>query len=119
MRSELLTRQWRHVDFNGKGWLRIDAGEAKDATAGREFQFTTWMRDALERQRKFVSRVEKRTKAVIPWVFCRPDGGFIGSTNRGKLPARLRGSSASRTTSAGQRSGISNAPVSRARRRWR
>jgi site-specific recombinase XerD len=74
MKSELLTRQWRHVDFGGKGWLRIDAGEAKDATAGREFQFTTWMREALERQRKFVSKVEKRTKAVIPWVFCRPDG---------------------------------------------
>ncbi len=74
IRSELLTRQWRHVDFSGKGWLRIDAGEAKDATAGREFQFTTWMRDALERQRKFISKVEKRTGAVIPWVFCRPDG---------------------------------------------
>ncbi len=74
LRSELLSRQWRHVDFNGKGWLRIDAGEAKDITAGREFQFTTWMRDSLERQRKFVSKVEKRTKSVIPWVFCRPDG---------------------------------------------
>ena len=74
MRSELLTRQWRHVDFGGKGWLRIDAGEAKDATAGREFQFTTWMREALERQRKFISKVEKKTKSVIPWVFCRPDG---------------------------------------------
>jgi len=74
MKSELLTRQWRHVDLNGNGWLRIDAGEAKDATAGREFQFTTWMREVLERQRKFVSKVEKRTKAVIPWVFCRPDG---------------------------------------------
>ena len=48
LRSELLSRQWRHVDFNGKGWLRIDASEAKDATAGREFQFTTWMREALE-----------------------------------------------------------------------
>jgi site-specific recombinase XerD len=74
MRSELLTRQWRHVDFGGKGWLRIDAGEAKDATAGREFQFTTWMREALERQRKFISKVEKKTGAVIPWVFSRPDG---------------------------------------------
>ena len=74
MKSELLTRQWRHVDLNGKGWLRIDAGEAKDATAGREFQFTTWMREALERQRKFVSKVEKKTKAVIPWLFCRADG---------------------------------------------
>jgi site-specific recombinase XerD len=74
MRSELLTRQWRHVDFAGKGWLRVDPGEAKDATAGREFQFTSWIRDALERQRKFVSKVEKRTKAVIRWVFCRADG---------------------------------------------
>ncbi len=74
MKSELLSRQWRHVDFGGKGWLRIDAGEAKDATAGREFQFTSWMRDALERQRKFISKVEKRTGSVIPWVFCRPDG---------------------------------------------
>jgi site-specific recombinase XerD len=74
MKSELLTRQWRHVDFAGKGWLRIDPGEAKDASAGREFQFTTWMREALERQRKFVSKVEKQTGAVIPWVFCRPDG---------------------------------------------
>jgi site-specific recombinase XerD len=74
MKSELLTRQWRHVDFSGKGWLRIDPGEAKDATAGRDFQFTTWMRDALERQRKFVSKVEKRTKSVIPWLFCRADG---------------------------------------------
>jgi site-specific recombinase XerD len=74
IRSELLTRQWRHVDFAGKGWLRIDPGEAKDATAGREFQLTTWLREALERQRKFVSKVERRMKSVIPWVFCRADG---------------------------------------------
>ena len=77
MKSELLTRQWRHVDFGGKGWLRIDAGEAKDATAGREFQFTTWMREALERQRRLISKVEKKTGSVIPWVFCRPDGVHI------------------------------------------
>ena len=79
LRSELLSRQWRHVDFNGKGWLRIDAGEAKDVTAGREFQFTSWMREALERQRKFISKVEKKTGSVIPWVFCRPDGVRIHS----------------------------------------
>lgn len=74
IKSELLTRQWRHVDLNGKGWLRIDPGEAKDASSGREFQFTTWMREALERQRKFVSKVERKTGAVIPWLFCRADG---------------------------------------------
>ena len=77
VRSELLTRQWRHVEFNGKGWLRIDPGEAKDASSGREFQFTTWMREVLERQRAYVTSVEKRTKTVIPWVFCRPTGQRI------------------------------------------
>ena len=96
MKSELLTRQWRYVDFNGKGWLRIDAGEAKDATAGREFQFTTWMREALERQRRFVSKVEKRTKAVIPWVFCRPDGVHI-HTFSGTRRSRSTGATASST----------------------
>ncbi len=74
IRSELLTRQWRHVDFGDKGWLRLDPGEAKDATAGREFQFTAWMRDVLQRQRARVSKTERREKTVIPWVFCRLDG---------------------------------------------
>jgi site-specific recombinase XerD len=77
IRSELLSREWRHVDFSGRGWLRLDPGEAKDATSGREFQFTTWMRDVLTRQRRYVSDVEKRTGKVIPWVFCRAEGGPI------------------------------------------
>jgi site-specific recombinase XerD len=77
IKSELLTRQWRHVEFDGKGWLRLEPGEAKDETAGREFQFTTWMREVLERQRKFVSQIERRTGIVIPWVFCRADGTEI------------------------------------------
>ena len=74
IRSELLTRQWRHVEFGDKGWLRLEPGEAKDATAGREFQFTTWMREVLERQRAWVSKIERREKKMIPWVFCRSDG---------------------------------------------
>jgi hypothetical protein len=77
IKSELLTRQWRHVEFDGKGWLRLEPGEAKDETAGREFQFTTWMREVLERQRKFVSHIERRKGFVIPWVFCRADGTEI------------------------------------------
>jgi integrase len=35
--SELLTRQWRHVDL-AKGWLRLDPGESKNGE-GREFPF--------------------------------------------------------------------------------
>jgi site-specific recombinase XerD len=77
IKSELLTRQWRHVEFSGKGWLRLEPGEAKDHTAGREFQFTTWMREVLERQRKLVLQIERRRKVVIPWVFCRADGTEI------------------------------------------
>lgn len=34
IRSELLTRQWRHVDFSGRGSLHLDPGEAKNATSG-------------------------------------------------------------------------------------
>jgi site-specific recombinase XerD len=77
IKSELLTRQWRHVELNGNGWLRLDPGEAKDATSGREFQFTKWMREVLERQRRFVSQIERRKRIVVPWVFCRKDGGEI------------------------------------------
>jgi integrase len=65
--------------LNGHGWLRLDPGEAKDATSGREFQFTKWMREVLERQRKFVSQIEHRKRIVVPWVFCKPDGGQIRS----------------------------------------
>src|SRR5207247_5476923 len=51
--------------------------EAKDATSRREFQFTRWMREVLERQRRFVSQIERRKRIVIPWIFCRPDGTEI------------------------------------------
>jgi integrase len=41
-KSELLTRQWRHVDF-AKGWLRLEPGESKNGE-GREFPFTPELR---------------------------------------------------------------------------
>jgi integrase len=72
--SELLTRRWSHVDFNGRGMIRIEPGEAKDAREGREFLFTTWMRQILEGQRRYVRDVERRTGKIIPWVFCQPNG---------------------------------------------
>jgi integrase len=36
-RSELLTRRWRHVDFE-HGWLRLEPGETKNGQ-GRTFPF--------------------------------------------------------------------------------
>jgi integrase len=63
-RSELLTRQWRHVDFDA-GWLRLDPGESKNGKA-RNFPFTPELRTALEAQREYVRRIEMQTGAIIP-----------------------------------------------------
>jgi integrase len=72
IKSELLTRQWRHVDFT-KGWLRLEPGESKNGE-GREFPFTPELRAVLEAQRERVREVEKATGAIIPWLFIRPLG---------------------------------------------
>jgi len=44
--SEVLTRQWPHVDFNG-GWLRLEPGQSKNGE-GRSFPFTPDLRAILE-----------------------------------------------------------------------
>src|SRR5277367_3981034 len=73
--SELLTRQWRHVDL-AKGWLRLDPGESKNGE-GREFPFTPEMRSILEAQREVVKTIEREQSCVIPWVFVHADGRRI------------------------------------------
>ncbi len=73
--SELLTRQWRHVDL-AKGWLRLDPGESKNGE-GREFPFTPEMRSVLEAQREVVKTIEREQACVIPWVFVHADGRRI------------------------------------------
>ena len=65
VQSELLTRQWRHVDFNG--WLRLDP--ASQERQGREFPFTPELRAVLEAQRERVREIEQAQAADIPWVF--------------------------------------------------
>jgi integrase len=74
-KSELLTRQWRHVDFNA-GWLRLEPGESKNGE-GRDFPFTAELRTILEAQRERVRAIERSRGCVIPWVFCHADGGRI------------------------------------------
>ncbi len=49
VKSEILTRQWVHVDFQS-GWLRLEPGETKNAE-GRQFPLTPALRAVLERQR--------------------------------------------------------------------
>jgi len=71
-RSELLTRQWRHVDLDG-GWLRLDPGESKNGE-GRMFPLTPELRTLLEAQRDYVRAIEIATGTIIPWVFVHPIG---------------------------------------------
>ena len=75
VQSELLTRQWRHVDI-AKGWLRLEPGEGKTEQA-RMFPLTTELRAVLEAQRAHVRDVEKATGSIVPWVFCHSDGSRI------------------------------------------
>ncbi len=84
VKSEILTRQWAHVDFPS-GWLRLEPGETKNAE-GRQFPLTSALRAVLERQRDRTLAVEKATRAIIPWVFHRA-GRPIKSFRRAWLTA--------------------------------
>ena len=80
VKSELLTRQWRHVDFDG-GWLRIEPGEDKNRS-GRMFPFTTELREVLEKQQTLVEALERRRGRRVPWIFPAPDGVAIKPYNQ-------------------------------------
>jgi len=69
VRSEILTRQWRHVDFDA-GWLRLEPGETKNRE-GRMFPLTPELRAALLEQRERTDALERETGRVVPWVFWR------------------------------------------------
>jgi integrase len=71
-KSELLTRQWRHVDFTNS-WLRLDPNESKSGEP-RMFPLTPELRAILEDQRDYVSNIERSTGSIIPWVFVNPLG---------------------------------------------
>jgi integrase len=67
--SEVLTRQWRHVDF-GAGFLRLEPGETKNG-AGRMFVLIPELRVVLQEQRERTTLVEQATGQVVPWIFHR------------------------------------------------
>jgi integrase len=77
VRSELLTREWRHVDFvNGK--LRLDPGEDKNKS-GRAFPFTPELRTILKRQQRRAKALGRARGLVVSHVFFRDDGTPIRS----------------------------------------
>ncbi len=67
VKSEILTRQWPHVDFRS-GWLRLEPGETKN-DEGRQFALTPDLRAVLQHQRERTTAAEKMTGARIPWLF--------------------------------------------------
>jgi integrase len=73
-RSELLSRQWRHVDLK-LGWLCLEPGETKNGD-GRAFPIKALpeLQAVLEKQRERVSEIEKASGQIIPWVFINPNG---------------------------------------------
>jgi hypothetical protein len=84
VKSELLTRQWAHVDLQS-GSLRLEPGETKNLE-GRQFPITSALRVVLERQRERTLAVEKATRAIIPWLFHR-EGRPVKSFRRAWLTA--------------------------------
>jgi integrase len=108
--SEVLTRQWRHVDFEG-GWIRLEPGESKNSE-GRMFPFTPELTSVLERQRQRTIAAEQSSGSIIPWVFHR-NGEPIRTFRRawitackkagvpGKIPHDMRRSAVRRLEAAG------------------
>lgn len=90
MASEVLTRQWRHVDL-AAGWLRLEPGEGK-TRAGRMFPLAGELLEIFKTQEK----ARKAEARIIPWVFHRdgePIAGFrkawLTACKKAGLPGRL------------------------------
>jgi integrase len=79
-RSELRTRQWPDIDFNG-GWVRLDAASTKSRRP-RVFPMTERLRSLLLEQRAFVEATERAVGRVIPFVFCSDLGRQLGRSYR-------------------------------------
>jgi site-specific recombinase XerD len=75
--SEVLTRQWRHVDMESQpGWLRLEPGEGK-TEEGRMFPLTRQLRALLEAQLKRSKALQQTLRMRIATVFPRDDGAPV------------------------------------------
>jgi integrase len=85
-KSELRSRQWRHVDFTA-GWLRLEPEETKNRE-GRMFPLIPELRAVLEAQHARVTALQVEARQVIPWVFCRDDGAPVGDFKKAWATAK-------------------------------
>jgi integrase len=67
--SEVLPLQWRHIDFKS-GEVRLDAGTTKNGD-GRVFKMTDDLRMLLDERQHATKELERKSGAIIPWVFYR------------------------------------------------
>jgi integrase len=74
-KSEILTLQWRQVDFDAKN-IRLEAGTTKNREA-RQFPFIATLESLLIDLRAN-NDVLKRKGVITPWVFCYPQGWRAG-----------------------------------------
>ena len=81
VKSELLTREWHHVDFVHDK-LRIDPGQDKNK-AGREFPFTSELKNILLELRRRADRIQKGRHLIVSSVFFWDDGSPIRSYRAG------------------------------------
>lgn len=75
-KSELLSRQWRHVDFDA-GWLRLEPGETKNRQ-GRQFPITDRLRGVLQTHRNKCTELATKHGRIIPHLFFHYDGPYEG-----------------------------------------
>ena len=66
-RSEVLTLQWRNIDFDA-GTVRLDPGTTKNKD-GRVIYMTMQLRSLLEEQRRQTLAFQQETDRIIPLVF--------------------------------------------------
>jgi integrase len=87
-RSELTSREWRHVDFTA-GWLRLEPEETKNRD-GRMFPLVQGLRDVLQGQRARVEAIQRATGRIIPWIFIQDSGAPVKCFKRSWTTARRR-----------------------------
>jgi integrase len=111
-RNEVLTREWRHVNFE-RGEIILEAGDTKSGE-GRVFPFSALpaLAELLKVQRAHADEVERRTGQIVRWVFNR-DGKQIVSIRQswrtacrkaaliGKIPHDFRRTAVRRLERAG------------------
>ncbi len=73
--SEVLTLQWRQVDFKA-GTVTLDPGTTKN-DEGRVFYLRGELLAVLEEQRAFTDQTQRELDVIIPWVWHRPSGRRI------------------------------------------